>query len=177
MKKTIFILITIFLIYYIVGVVSEEIIKIPDEAIRFRVVANSNNVQDQDVKYEVKDEVESYMSSILQNVDNIEESRVIISTNLDNINSKVTNVFNKNNYKLDYKINFGLNYFPKKEFKGIIYDEGYYESLVITIGEGKGDNWWCVLFPPLCMLEADESTDVEYKSFVKEIIESKTLNH
>ena len=67
--------------------------------------------------------------------------------------------------------NLGLNYFPEKEFKGITYDEGYYESLVITIGEGKGDNWWCVLFPPLCMLEAEESTDVEYKSFVKEIVD------
>lgn len=171
MKKTIFILITIFLIYYIIGVASEEIIKIPDEAIRFRVVANSNNVQDQDVKYKVKDEVESYMSSLLQNVDNIDESRTIISTNLENINNKVTNVFNKNNYKLNYKVNFGLNYFPEKEFKGITYDAGYYESLVITIGEGKGDNWWCVLFPPLCILEAEESTDVEYKSFVKEIVD------
>lgn len=171
MKKTIFILITIFLIYYIIGVASEEIIKIPDEAIRFRVIANSNNAQDQDVKYKVKDEVESYMAAILQNVDNIDESRAIISTNLDNINNKVTNVFNKNNYKINYKVNFGLNYFPKKEFKGITYDEGYYESLVITIGEGKGDNWWCVLFPPLCMLEAEESTDVEYKSFVKEIVD------
>lgn len=171
MKKTIFILIIIFLIYYIIGVASEEIIKIPDEAIRFRVIANSNNAQDQDVKYKVKDEVESYMASILQNVDNIDESRAIISTNLDSISNKVTNVFNKNNYKLNYKVNFGLNYFPEKEFKGITYDEGYYESLVITIGEGKGDNWWCVLFPPLCMLEAEESTDVEYKSFVKEIVD------
>lgn len=171
MKKTIFILITIFLIYYIIGVASEEIIKIPDEAIRFRVIANSNSTQDQDVKYKVKDEVESYMASILQNVDNIDESRAIISTNLDNISNKVTNVFNRNNYKLNYMVNFGLNYFPEKEFKGITYDEGYYESLVITIGEGKGDNWWCVLFPPLCMLEAEESTDVEYKSFVKEIVD------
>ena len=124
MKKTIFILITIFLIYYIIGVASEEVVKIPNEAIRFRVIANSNSTEDQDVKYEVKDEVESYMSSILQNVDNIEESRVIISTNIDNINKKVSNVFNKNNYKLNYKVNFGLNYFPEKEFKGITYDEG-----------------------------------------------------
>lgn len=171
MKKTIFILITIFLIYYIIGALSEEIIRIPDEAIRFRVIANSNTKQDQDVKYKVKDEVESYMASILQNVDTIDESRAIISTNLDSINSKVINVFNRNNYNLNYKVNFGLNYFPEKEFKGITYDAGYYESLVITIGEGKGDNWWCVLFPPLCMLEAEESTEVEYKSFVKEIID------
>ena len=57
--------------------------------------------------------------------------------------------------------------------KGIEYDEGYYESLLITLGEGKGDNWWCVLFPPLCLIEAEESTEVEYKSFIKEIIEHR----
>lgn len=171
MKKTLFLIFIILIIYYIIGVGSEEIIKIPNEAIRFRVIANSNNTQDQDIKYEVKDEIEEYMSTILQNVDTIEESRTIISNNLDNIDKKVSNIFTKRNYTLDYDINFGLNYFPQKEFKGITYEEGYYESLVITLGEGKGNNWWCVLFPPLCMLEAEESTEVEYKSFVKEIIE------
>ena len=95
MKKTIFILITIFLIYYIIGALSEEIIRIPDEAIRFRVIANSNTKQDQDVKYKVKDEVESYMASILQNVDTIDESRAIISTNLDSINSIITDIKNR----------------------------------------------------------------------------------
>ncbi|MBQ9011225.1 MAG: stage II sporulation protein R, partial [Bacilli bacterium] len=53
-------------------------------------------------------------------------------------------------------------------YKGVKYKEGYYESLLVTLGKGKGDNWWCVLFPPLCLIEADESSDVQYKSFVKE---------
>lgn len=170
MKKTILILFMIFITYYIIGVVSEDVIKIPEDAIRFRVIANSNSKQDQDIKYEVKDEVEEYMANILQNVDDISTSRKLISNNLDNINNKIDNIFTKENYNLNYDVNFGLNYFPQKEFKGITYDEGYYESLVITIGEGNGNNWWCVLFPPLCMLEAEESTEVEYKSFVKEII-------
>ena len=67
-----------------------------------------------------------------------------------------------------------MHYFPTKTYKGITYDEGNYESLLVTLGSGKGDNWWCVLFPPLCLLEAEESSDVkdvEYKSFIKEIIE------
>ena len=65
------------------------------------------------------------------------------------------------------------NYFPQKEFKGVTYEEGYYESLVVTLGSGSGDNWWCVLFPPLCLLEAEESEkdDVEYQFFVKELID------
>lgn len=64
-----------------------------------------------------------------------------------------------------------MNYFPEKEYKGVKYDEGYYESLVITLGEGKGKNWWCVLFPPLCLVEAEESDKVEYKFFIKELID------
>lgn len=171
MKKTILILILIFLIYYVIGANAEEILKIPDEAIRFRVIANSNESRDQEIKYKVRDEVQNYMSRILQNVDDIEVSRTIIKQNLDEISNKVKKVLTREKYTLPYKVNFGLNYFPNKQYKGIIYEEGLYESLVITLGKGEGDNWWCVLFPPLCLLEAEESTEIEYTSFVKEILD------
>ena len=58
----------------------------------------------------------------------------------------------------------------KLNVKGIEYNEGEYKSLVVTLGNGLGDNWWCVLFPPLCLLEATESTDVEYHSYVVDLI-------
>ena len=77
----------------------------------------------------------------------------------------------KENYNIGYNIDFGYHYFPNKEYKGIEYDEGYYESILVKIGKGEGNNWWCVLFPPLCLLEAEESTEVEYKFFVQEIID------
>ena len=65
-----------------------------------------------------------------------------------------------------------MNYFPEKEYKGIVYEEGEYESLVITLGNGLGENFWCVLFPPLCLLDSEEEVeDVEYTSFVKELVE------
>ena len=71
---------------------------------------------------------------------------------------------------MQFEVKFGYNYFPVKEYKGIKYDEGYYESLVVSIGEAKGDNWWCVLFPPLCLLESEENSDVEYRFFVQELL-------
>ena len=76
------------------------------------------------------------------------------------------------NQKESFKINYGMNYFPEKIYKGVKYEEGEYESLVIELGDGLGDNFWCVLFPPLCLLEGEEQTktDVEYTSFIKEII-------
>ncbi|MEI3507940.1 MAG: stage II sporulation protein R [Bacilli bacterium] len=84
---------------------------------------------------------------------------------------EVGDVLQREKYDKNYQVNFGSNYFPEKEYKGVKYEEGYYEFLLVTLGEGKGDNWWCVLFPPLCLIEADESTDVEYKSIVKELID------
>ena len=97
----------------------------------------------------------------------------IINENLVNLNNNLDTYLHQIGYNQTYKINFGLNYFPQKEYKGIIYKEGLYESLLITLGEGKGKNWWCVLFPPLCLLEVEEteSPNIEYKSFVKELIE------
>jgi len=171
MKKTIFLIILIFSIYYIIGAKAEDILKIPDESIRFRVIANSNSDHDQRVKYEVRDEIQDYMSTILQNVDSIDVSRSVIEENLGTIEQKISGILAKERYTLPYKINFGLNYFPAKEYKGIKYDEGYYESLVITLGSGQGDNWWCVLFPPLCLLEAEDGSEVEYTSFVKEMLD------
>jgi len=143
---------------------------IPDEAIRIRVIANSNSEYDQEIKSKVKDKVQYDMYNILKNTNNIEEARYNIKNNLSNIEKNIYTLLQKEKYKLPFNVNFGLNYFPKKEFKGITYKEGYYESVVVTLGEGLGDNWWCVLFPPLCMIEAEESTDVEYTTMVEEII-------
>ena len=70
----------------------------------------------------------------------------------------------------EYKLIVDDNYFPKKVYKGVEYKEGLYESLVVTLGKGEGNNWWCVLFPPICMIEAEESSDIEYTTMVKEVI-------
>ena len=144
---------------------------IPDEAIRLRVLANSNSGYDQAVKEKVKDELQSDMYTLLQDTKSIDDARTIIKTNLNNFNASVGNVLSTQDPNTDYTIEFGSHYFPSKLYKGIKYDDGYYESLLVELGQGNGDNWWCVLFPPLCLLEAEESTDVEYKFFVQELLD------
>lgn len=143
--------------------------KIPDESIRIRILANSNSSKDQSVKEKVKTNLEEYLYNTLKDTKGIDNARTIINNNLGNISNNVKNSLNSLNYNKKYDINFGYNYFPKKEYNGIMYDEGYYESLLVTLGDGLGDNWWCVLFPPLCMLEND-TDEVEYKLFVSEIL-------
>lgn len=143
----------------------KEHILIPKNAIRFRVIANSNNKIDQKIKKEIKVNVQNEIYKIIKDVDNIEEARSLIKNNLKNVDK----VLKK--YDVKYDINYGNNYFPNKIYKGINYKAGNYESLVITLGEGEGQNWWCVLFPPLCLLDEKNNLDnVEYKLYVNKLI-------
>ena len=171
MKKTLILLTLIFGFYFLISNVMAQSIKIPDDAIRIRVVPNSNSDYDQEIKAKVKTNLESSMYNLLKNAKNSDEARTLIESNLEQIKNNVGDVLKEEKYNKDYNVNFGYNYFPEKQYKGITYDEGYYESLLVTLGEGKGDNWWCVLFPPLCLIEAEENTETEYKSLVKELID------
>ena len=101
------------------------------------------------------------------------ESVVIPSSSIRfRVVSNINKLIKQNLMSDNFTVNYGMNYFPSKTYKGIVYDGGYYNSLVVTLGDGEGDNWWCVLFPPLCLMEENETTsDVEYKFFVKSIIE------
>ncbi|MBR3362970.1 MAG: stage II sporulation protein R [Bacilli bacterium] len=171
MKKTILLFIFISLFYIFISNVMAKTIEIPDDAIRIRIIPNSNKYHDQEIKNKVKDKIQIKMYKMLKTKKNSEEAEVIIKNNLESIDKNIKKILEKENYNKEYKINFGYNYFPKKEYKGVIYKEGYYKSLLITLGEGKGDNWWCVLFPPLCLIEAEKTKTTEYKSFIKEIID------
>ena len=169
--KYILSIIVVIITYVIISNVVVANNLIPDDAIRVRVIANSNDDYDQKIKYEVKDIVEDDMYKLLNNVTNLDIARNKIRSNLNIVEDDIDTYLKNKNYNLGFDINFGYNYFPKKEFKGITYKEGYYESVVVTLGSGNGDNWWCVLFPPLCLIEVEESTDVEYTSLVKEIVD------
>lgn len=169
MKNIIIAFTTIILFYIAIGSVSS--LTIPEDALRIRVIANSNSEYDQMIKKQVKENLQYKLYDLLKDTKGVEDARKTINNNLNYINKEVSDILTSYNYEQNYTINYGLNYFPKKEYKGTIYEEGYYESLVITLGKGEGDNWWCVLFPPLCLLEAEDAKDVEYTSYVKELIE------
>lgn len=169
-RKLILIILTIVTIYVVYNNVKAEEIVIPNTAIRLRVIPNSNNLLDQEMKTKVKQYLETNLYKNFANVDDIDEARTIINNNIPKIEEDIIIIFNENNYDMNFKVKYGNNYFPEKEYKGITYEEGYYESLVVEIGEAKGDNFWCVLFPSLCLLETEETTEVEYKLGVLELI-------
>lgn len=166
LKKIIVILFVITILLCLTN--NKQEVLIPSDAIRFRIIANSNSIKDQQEKLEIKEELEPVLASILSNSSNHNNTKETIMDNMDNIKR----VIEKHN--INYEINYGNNYFPEKTYKGVRYPEGNYESLVITLGEGIGENWWCVLFPPLCLLEASEANydEVTYTTYFQEILDN-----
>ena len=164
MKKIIFGLIALFIIFLLNE--KEEFIVIPNSSIRIRVISNSNNIDDLLKKKDVKSDLEGYLYSLLNGVSNINDARIMIKDNLSNVNQII-----EQNGVFKYQINYGFNHFPRKVYKGILYPEGDYESIEVRLGEGSGDNYWCVLFPPLCLInENDTTSDVTYQLYVKELL-------
>ena len=138
-----------------------------EETIRFRILANSNSKYDQQIKEEVADILKDEFRDILDDTHNISEARTKISNNIDRISNKVDTFLKENGIDYGSNVNFGLNYFPTKEYNGKTYSEGYYESVLVTLGNGEGDNFWCILFPSVCLTDSN----TKYESFIKNIID------
>ena len=166
------ILLLIIIVFIFTLTTKSDSLTIPEDALRFRVIANSNNIEDQEIKLKVKDNLEKKIYFFLKEAETLTDAKDILSQNLTYLDESVSSTLLANNFNYGHSINLGLNKFPNKEYKGVIYEEGNYDSLVVTLGNGKGDNWWCVLFPPLCLLEGEENSkdDIEYQFYVKKLI-------
>lgn len=164
--------IIVFIIITILCLNKKTTITIPKEAIRFRVIASSNKEEDQNIKKQIVKNLNNNIKKIEFTPKDIATSRQKIKNSIPEFRQVVEETLKNSGENKEYSINYGMNYFPEKEYKGIKYEAGEYESLVITLGNGQGENFWCILFPPLCLLEAEEAetTDVEYTSFIQEII-------
>lgn len=147
----------------------EDVVIIPNNAIRFRVIANSNSIEDQLNKNKISKISQEYIYNLTKNSKSSTETKRILLENKTNIENYVQNYLDINNIDEDFKINIGNNYFPNKTFKGVEYQAGYYDSVVIDLGKSEGLNWWCIIYPPLCLID-EETEDVEYTSLVSEIL-------
>jgi stage II sporulation protein R len=142
--------------------------------IRFHVIANSDDKVDQELKLKVRDAVLEYVSPKLINSKSIEESRVIINSEDKNIKKVAQMVINKNGFKYSADTTLSEEYFPVKTYGNITLPQGEYEAYRILIGSGRGQNWWCVMFPPLCFVDitkgevAFEETESDMKSVLSD---------
>lgn len=152
-------------------VTASESIVIPNEAIRLRILANSDLEVDQKLKREVRDRVNASITEWVAELTSVEAARELIQSRLPEIKKIAEEVLAESNVSQEVKTDFKKVEFPTKLYGEFLYPAGEYEAVLITLGEGKGANWWCVLFPPLCFL--DFSNSVAVKEGVDEQPEEK----
>ncbi len=133
-------------------------VAIPQESIRLRILANSDGAADQLVKRQIRDKIVEQMNqwvSALEDPQSLEQARALIRRHLPELNELVAGELQKRGIGYDYKVELGVVPFPTKMYGGTVYPAGDYEAVRVTLGAGKGQNWWCVLFPPLCLSMQD----------------------
>lgn len=164
MRKIVFLLFIFVVIILIVS--SKEKYLIPDNAIRIRIIANSDDINDQKVKSEVKNKVNEFLYEKFQEIKTYKDADKVVKDNIREIDRIVSEISN------DFNISYGQNYFPSKEYKGMTYKEGNYNSLIIKLGRGEGLNFWCVLFPPLCLIDEENMDNITYTLYVKKLLKN-----
>jgi len=142
---------------------------IQDSVFRLHVIANSDSSEDQNLKYIVRDKVLEYITSISGNQSSKEDVIKLANENIDEIEKIAENTIYENGYNYEVKLNIGNFAFPTKTYGDISFPAGYYDALKIEIGEAKGQNWWCVMFPPLCFVDITSGVvPEESKEVIKE---------
>ncbi len=118
--------------------------------VRLHVVANSDDAYDQQVKLKVRDAIIDELASVLDDVASQEQAEQIITDNLKNVENIAKKVLEANGFKYSVKALHAKSHFPTKKYENIILPPGEYDALKIVLGSGEGQNWWCVMYPPLC---------------------------
>jgi stage II sporulation protein R len=129
-------------------------IVIPNEAIRLRILANSDSVEDQALKRKVRDKVKEQIDAWVQDLTSFQEARDVIESHVPEIEQTVAKTLKEEGSNQTFTVEFSKHIkFPTKMYGNFIYPAGEYEAVLVTLGKGEGANWWCVLFPPLCFLD------------------------
>ncbi|WP_374049588.1 stage II sporulation protein R [Neobacillus sp. OS1-2] len=132
---------------------AKESIVIPGEAIRLRILANSDFEKDQAIKRKVRDAVNAQITLWVQDLTSMQEAKKLMTSRLPEIQAIAEKVVHEQGSDQSVKVEFGKVQFPTKLYGQFLYPAGEYQAILITLGSGEGANWWCVLYPPLCFLD------------------------
>jgi stage II sporulation protein R len=140
------------------------------EYLRIHVRAQSNDATDQAVKYKVKDAVIEYLTPFIAECDTKEKAQSLLTSRLTAIEAVADRVLKENGFSYTSKASVKKENFPTRVYGDLELESGIYDALILELGSGKGDNWWCVVYPPLCF--TGQGTSYVYKSKISEIIGS-----
>ena len=167
-------LFTIFTLFSAISYVNAVSSDIADGVFRLHVIANSDSVEDQNLKYKVRDALLEYMNSICADASSKEDAMNIASEHLDNFREIAQKVVYDNDYNYPVTVEIGQYNFPTKHYGDVSLPSGIYDALRVKIGTASGQNWWCVMFPPLCFVDVstgvvpDESKEIMKENLSKE---------
>lgn len=171
MKKILIVIalvLTVAATVFIVKASSVEKTEAYADYLRIHVRANSNSAEDQQVKYEVKDEVVKFITPFVKECVDKERAIEVMNELLPEIEKVCDKALRERGYTYGARAQIRDEKFPTRVYGDLTLDEGVYDALIIELGTGTGDNWWCVIYPPLCFTSA--SADVEYRSIIADII-------
>ncbi len=133
----------------------------PENLLRLHVIANSNSLEDQALKRKIRNKVIEYTEQFFDNVENITEASKIMTARREDLAAIIRKEILTTGQ--DYKISIRIRrkYFPKRSYGSITLGAGSYQAVEVILGKGQGENWWCVLFPPLCFVDSIDSIDKE----------------
>lgn len=140
--------------------------------LRIHIRANSNCVQDQNVKYKVKDNVVEALIPHLSKIKTFDEAKSFIENNFDIVENAANEVLEREGFSYTSSASIKNEYFPTRTYKDLTLKEGNYDALIVSLGSGEGDNWWCVVFPAFCFTSSTKSSQIEYISAIWEIIKN-----
>lgn len=140
--------------------------------LRIHIRANSNSDEDQSVKYKVKDEIVEALIPLLADVESFDEAKSIVSQNFGYIEEVANKTLLDNGFFYTSSASIKNEYFPTRSYDEITLEEGYYDALILNLGSGDGDNWWCIVFPAFCFTQTKKIDNIEYISRIWEIIKS-----
>ena len=142
------------------------------EYLRVHIRANSNSQADQEIKYKVKDAVVDALIPVLAEIETFEEAKEVMSQNFDFIEGVANQVLTENGFYYGCKASINNEYFPTRVYGDLTLEEGYYDALILKLGSGEGDNWWCLVYPAFCFTNSQNFDNVVYISKIWEIIKS-----
>lgn len=174
-KNLMLVLLIILAIFIQIGVSSEKVSAgISKEVLRLHVVANSDSKEDQEVKYKVRDEIIKYMQTISSDCKTKEEAINVLNESLASVAEISKNVLKENGFNYDVKVEIGNFSFPTKTYGDVALPAGDYDALKVTLGKGEGQNWWCVMFPPLCFVDVSSGiVPEESKEILKDNLDEE----
>lgn len=142
-------------------------VSVEKEYLRIHIRANSNNVDDQNVKYEIRNEIVPYLTPFLADCHSKDEAARVISSLKDEIEGKIDDILKRSGFGYSSSVKIRNEKFPTRVYDDLVLESGYYDAVIVELGKADGDNWWCVVYPPLCFASGE---NVKYRSKIAEII-------